>query len=60
LDYKKKISPNVIDEGWTLYNKMKDYTRMVRKTILSFGSIVGNYGNDIFRVFNKILIHIGP
>jgi hypothetical protein len=28
LDYKKKVCPNGIDEGWTLYNKMKDYTRM--------------------------------
>jgi len=27
-DYKRKVSPNTIDEGWTLYNKMKDYTRM--------------------------------
>jgi hypothetical protein len=23
------MSPNEIDEGWTLYNKIKDYTRMV-------------------------------
>ncbi|CAF0769870.1 unnamed protein product [Adineta ricciae] len=28
LDYKKKMCPNTIDEGWTLYSKMKDYTRM--------------------------------
>ncbi|CAF0884676.1 unnamed protein product, partial [Didymodactylos carnosus] len=27
-DFKKKMCPNAIDEGWTLYNKMKDYTRM--------------------------------
>lgn len=30
MDYKKKVYPNGVDEGWTLYNKMKDYTRMVR------------------------------
>lgn len=28
LDYKRKMCPNAVDEGWTLYNKMKDFTRM--------------------------------
>jgi len=28
LDYKRKMCPNTVDEGWTLYNKMKDFTRM--------------------------------
>ncbi|CAF1098524.1 unnamed protein product [Rotaria magnacalcarata] len=29
LDYKRKFCINGLDEGWTLYNKMKDYTRML-------------------------------
>ncbi|CAF3504310.1 unnamed protein product [Rotaria sordida] len=27
-NYKKKMCPDKIDEGWKLYNKVKDYTRM--------------------------------
>ncbi|CAF4457929.1 unnamed protein product [Rotaria sp. Silwood2] len=49
MDSKKKFCPNIIDDGWLLYNKMKDYTRMIPGTIVDMsGRILSGQTIDAF------------
>lgn len=43
-NYKNKVCPNEIDEGWNLYDKVKEFTRMVSHiTKKDFSSIKLTY-----------------